>query len=87
LLGLLVGEVVSELDFYVGQPEQGDRPDGRDMRNAGHLDFNGNADIAFDLFRRLARRLRDDFHQRRDGIGISLDVEIRKADKARCKQQ
>src|SRR5580658_4646302 len=43
------------------------------VRNARHLDFNGNCDLALDLFRAAAGPLRDDLHVVVGHVGVSLD--------------
>ena len=50
LLCLPISEIVGKAYLYVGEAEKGDRPHAGDMRNAGHLDFYGNGDIALDFF-------------------------------------
>ena len=79
LLGLLVGEVVGELHLDVREPEQRDRADRLDVRDAGHLHFDRNRDVALDLLGRLAARLRHDVDERRHRVRVGLDVERREA--------
>ncbi len=50
----------------------------------GHLDFEGNRDVAFDLLGRLAGALGDDVDQRRHRIGIRLDIQRQEAGEPRA---
>ena len=76
LRGLLVGHVVGELHLHVRQAEQRDGADRLDVRDAGHLHFDRDGDVALDLLRRLAGILGDDVDQRRHRVGIGLDVQL-----------
>ena len=75
LLRLLVSQVVGELHPHVGQAEYRNGPQRGEVRNARHLHFDRNGDVALDLLGGLAGVLGDDFHQRRHRIGIGLDVQ------------
>ncbi len=87
LLGLVIGEIVGELNLDVGKTEQGDGADRRDVGNSCHLNFDGHGDVAFDLLGGLSLALGDDFDQGRNGVWIRLDVQFEKADDARAKEQ
>ncbi len=82
LLGLLVAGVVGELHLHVGQAEQGDRAHARHMRQARHLDLDGDRDVALELLRGLPRALGHDIDRGRHRIRIGLDVELPEADSA-----
>jgi hypothetical protein len=43
------------------------------VRNAGHLDFDGNRDLAFDLLGAAPRPLRDDLDVVVGNVGIGLN--------------
>jgi hypothetical protein len=83
LLRLLVIKIVRELDLHVRQAEQRDRADRRHVRQARHLHFDRDRDVAFHLLGRKARRLRHDLDHRRNRIGIGLDVEVVEGNPAR----
>ena len=78
LFGLLVGKVVGELNFHIGQPEQRYRADGLHVGDACHLYLERDRDVSLDFFGRLARALRDHIDQRRHRVGIGFDIEFEK---------
>jgi hypothetical protein len=55
--------------------EHGVRADVSETGRARDRDFERDGDITLDLLRRLAGILRDNFDNRRRGVGVSLDVE------------
>src|SRR5262249_28027623 len=64
LLRLLVGEVIGELELYVGKAEEGNGTHRREVRSHSHVHLDRNGDVTLDLFRRLSRILRDDVDER-----------------------
>ncbi len=82
LLGFVVGEVVGELHLHVGQAEEGDGPHAGHVRDAGHLHFDGDGDVALDLLGGLAGRLGHHLDQRGHRVGIGLDVQLGEAEHA-----
>ena len=50
LLCFVVGQIIAELEFDVGQPEQRDCADCTQMRDARHADLDRDGDIALHLF-------------------------------------
>src|SRR5262249_15212022 len=79
LLRLLVGEVIGELQLHVGKAEEGDGTHRREVRSDSHVHFDRNGDVTLDLFRRLARILRDDVDQRWNRVWIGFDVQPNKS--------
>src|SRR5271165_1720406 len=57
------------------------------MRDAVHLDFDGNCDLLLDLLRGPARPLRNDLHPSVGDIGIGFDRQVVERDHAPNKEK
>ena len=64
-----------KIDLDVAQPKDRERANIREARHAIERDFNGNRDLAFDLFGRPPALLGDQLDHRRRGIGIGDNIE------------
>ena len=64
-----------EVALDVAQAEEGLRANVSESWHAREADFDRNGDVALDLLGAPARRLRDDFDQRRHRVRVRLDVQ------------
>src|ERR1017187_7928700 len=61
-----------ERQAHIGETVQRDGPHYRHVRNAVHLQFDGQRDQAFDFLGSVTRPLRDEFDLRRREVGVSV---------------
>src|SRR5262249_39488896 len=76
LARVLVVDVPGEVTLHVGQSEQRLRANVIEMRHAREADLERDGDVALYLFGAPTFGLRDELDERRDRIGIRLDVEL-----------
>ncbi len=86
LKGLLADKVgvgaVLEIHFDGGQTVEGNGAQVLQPRDAVHFDFQRNGDQAFHFFGGVAGPLRDDFHVGRRKIGIGVNGQLQKRERA-----
>src|SRR6185437_6500257 len=83
----IVIDVVLEHDADKGQAIERGRANDIDAGRRGKADLDRNGEVALHLLRRKAWRLRRDFQNHRRWIGVGLDVEPRKSERARANKQ
>src|SRR5262249_8716469 len=71
----IVIAAIFELQSNEPEREHGVRADVSKARRTRDRDFERDGDITLDFLRGLAGILRDDFDNRRRGVGVSLDIE------------
>ena len=79
--------LVIENQLQVREPEEGERAQMHDVRDAVHHDFERNRDLLLDLFRGDSRPLRDDLHIVVRHVGIRFDGKLMERNRAPAKQQ